>query len=139
LAVFRAITVSYTVLLFDFRWSGVNDGRHAPEALARLITSDDHYKDACERLLTTELLIIDEISMLSAKLLTTLELVSRHVRKSDIVFGGMQVLVSGDFFQLPPVPNVLYGDTGEFAFESLQSMNLLVEPHQSTHSSYRNV
>jgi ATP-dependent DNA helicase PIF1 len=44
--------------------------------------------------------------------------VSRHVRKSDIVFGGMQVLVSGDFFQLPPVPNVLYGDTGEFAFES---------------------
>jgi nucleoside-triphosphatase THEP1 len=52
----------------------------------------------------TELLIIDEVSMLRADLLDAIDAVMRHVRgKSHLSFGGAQVLFIGDLFQLPPV------------------------------------
>lgn len=51
----------------------------------------------------TNVLIIDEISMLSADTLDMVERVVRDVRRNDMPFGGMQVVVVGDFFQLPPI------------------------------------
>jgi hypothetical protein len=52
----------------------------------------------------------------SYKMLEQVEIVCRHARQNDNPFGKMQVIVSGDFFQLPPVPNSLYKDAGDFAF-----------------------
>jgi ATP-dependent DNA helicase PIF1 len=60
----------------------------------------------------TAVLIVDEISMVDSGLFTTLEYVARGVRKSTEPFGGIQLLLCGDFFQLPPVKA-----TG-FSFES---------------------
>lgn len=56
-----------------------------------------------ERIKKTGVLIIDEISMLSAKRLDLVNQVCQHVRKNKEPFGGIQVILSGDFFQLPPV------------------------------------
>ncbi len=51
-----------------------------------------------------ELLIIDEVSMVRADLLDSMDLVLRHVRKNWAQpFGGVQLLFIGDLFQLPPV------------------------------------
>jgi hypothetical protein len=51
-----------------------------------------------------ELLIIDEVSMVRADLLDCIDVVLRHFRrKPNIPFGGVQVLLIGDLFQLPPV------------------------------------
>jgi hypothetical protein len=51
-----------------------------------------------------ELLIIDEVSMVRCDLLDAVDCVMRHVRnKPDAPFGGVQVLLIGDLFQLPPV------------------------------------
>jgi tetrahydromethanopterin S-methyltransferase subunit H len=44
------------------------------------------------------------------------EEICRAVRKSDIVFGGMQIILSGDFLQLGPVPNMAYDDPGQYIF-----------------------
>lgn len=51
----------------------------------------------------TDILIIDEISMLHDYRLDMVDEVCRLVRRKDVPFGGIQVVMSGDFFQLPPV------------------------------------
>ena len=51
-----------------------------------------------------ELLIIDEVSMLRADLLDCIDLILKHVRKRNFYpFGGVQLLLIGDLYQLPPV------------------------------------
>lgn len=51
----------------------------------------------------TDVLIIDEISMLHDYRLDLVDQVTRKVRGKDEPFGGLQVILCGDFFQLPPV------------------------------------
>lgn len=69
-----------------------------------------------EKIGYAKVLIIDEISMLDAK---TLDLVDRVCRKAkfekDIPFGGIQVILVGDFFQLPPVSKT---NQAKFVFKS---------------------
>lgn len=68
---------------------------------------------------TTQVLIIDEVSMLHATFLETLDSVAKHMRRNDEPFGGLQVVFTGDFFQLPPVTKNFGGeDDAVFAFQS---------------------
>jgi ATP-dependent DNA helicase PIF1 len=50
----------------------------------------------------TDVLIIDEISMVHADLLDKVDRIARAARGIDAPFGGIQVIFCGDFFQLPP-------------------------------------
>lgn len=50
-----------------------------------------------------ELLIIDEISMVRCDLLDVIDAILRSVRKNNTPFGGVQLLLIGDLYQLPPV------------------------------------
>ena len=66
-----------------------------------------------------DLLIVDEVSMLSLKLFIILDLIAKRVKqKRDIPFGGMQIIFSGDFYQLPPVGDEEDIDSTKFCFES---------------------
>lgn len=71
-----------------------------------------------DRLKDTAVLIIDEISMLHAKQLNLVSQVLKYVRKNDKAFGGIQVVVAGDFFQLPPIGNKGETNREKFAFMS---------------------
>lgn len=55
------------------------------------------------RVRSTDILVIDEISMLHQSTFEAASAVCKRVRKNDVPFGGMQVVLTGDFFQLPPV------------------------------------
>lgn len=63
--------------------------------------------------LNTKILIIDEISMMHPDMLDFLEYVARKTRESTKPFGGIQLLVTGDFYQLPPVAKKV-----KYCFES---------------------
>jgi ATP-dependent exoDNAse (exonuclease V) alpha subunit len=56
-----------------------------------------------KRLVNTDTLIIDEVSMLHGKRLDMVNEVCQILRGSDMPFGGLQVILVGDLFQLPPV------------------------------------
>jgi ATP-dependent DNA helicase PIF1 len=66
-----------------------------------------------------ELLIVDEVSMMSLKLLKILDKIGRKVKKEYTKpFGGIQVIFSGDFYQLPPVGDENDPETIQFCFET---------------------
>ncbi len=77
-----------------------------------------------KRYLNTEVLIIDEVSMLHASRLDMLDKIAKSLKQSDKPFGGLQVIFCGDFFQLPPVVrdrsvNII----NEYAFNSKAWIN----------------
>lgn len=70
------------------------------------------------RIKETAVLIIDEVSMLHHFRLDTLNAITKHIRKNDKPFGGIQIVLCGDFFQLPPVSKYGEPDT-HFIYRSL--------------------
>jgi len=64
-----------------------------------------------------DILVIDEISMMSKKLFELLDGIGKNLRNNKLPFGGIQLIFSGDFFQLPPVAN--NEEDSLFCFESL--------------------
>ena len=75
----------------------------AQGSLPALITKVQASSAATERWRRARVLVLDEISMLDGRLLDSAEAVARAIRRSSAPFGGLQLLLSGDFFQLPPV------------------------------------
>jgi ATP-dependent DNA helicase PIF1 len=68
-------------------------------------------------------LVIDEVSMLSARTLSMVDAACRAVRRSTAPFGGLQVVLVGDFFQLPPVVKRSFAPEGGYE-EPVVSMTL---------------
>ena len=82
-------------------WAGV--GLAQGEA-KKLHAKVHHDQRASKRWLYTDVLIIDEVSMLGADFIDKLDYIGRGIRSNkDKPFGGIQLILSGDFLQLPPV------------------------------------
>ena len=60
-------------------------------------------KELQKRFNSTKILIIDEVSMLSSNFFDNLNLVCKHMKESSQPFGGIQIILCGDLFQLPPI------------------------------------
>lgn len=81
-------------------WSGIGVKRWLSEEDLDHIVQKEH---VARRIRKTHVLIIDEVSMLSSDTLAMVDAVCREVRRDGRPFGGMQVVLVGDFFQLPPI------------------------------------
>lgn len=80
-------------------WSGIGIADELPPKFADHIS-----KSRREIIEKTDVLIIDEISMLHDYRLDMVDEACRQVKKQpDVPFGGIQLVMSGDFFQLPPI------------------------------------
>jgi len=115
-------------------WSGIG--------ICSLLTAYDidhiaQNERVSRRLRRAKILIIDEVSMLSGGTLSMVDIITREIRDKDEPFGGLTVILVGDFFQLPPVVRreqkpaatlLPQENTSEFAFTSLTwaSLNPLV-------------
>ncbi len=94
-------------------WSGIGIKDTVSKGNLVLLEKNDKL---AKRLRSVRVLIIDEISMLSGKILTGVSEILKHIRKSPEPFGGLQVILSGDFFQLPPVFKIPVPSKDKFAF-----------------------
>ncbi|XP_060065940.1 LOW QUALITY PROTEIN: uncharacterized protein LOC132546245 [Ylistrum balloti] len=98
------------------KWADIEDGRHSNEEIIHPVDTDERFERAKNNIQTVDVLIIDEVSMISARILDQVQLLCKHVRQSTKIFGNIQVVLVGDFYQLPPVSNELYGDPGNYCF-----------------------
>ncbi len=83
-------------------WAGIGKANLPAEEIAKFINSGPGTKIR-RQIKKAKLLAIDEISMISAAVFNLLNNVFKLVRQKDLPFGGIQLVVLGDFFQLPPV------------------------------------
>jgi len=117
-------------------WAGVGLARESPSELAGSI---ERNRKAKRRWIDTQLLIVDEVSMMTPDFLEKLDLIARRVRRNpDAKFGGLQIVFAGDFCQLPPVatPPVTQAvatppvtQTPTFVFESRVWATLIEQTH----------
>lgn len=86
------------VTIHSRSWIGIKDNLtdHDIDLIAQ---KEPVYKNISK----AKVLIIDEISMLSANMLDNVDRVCKSIRRDRRPFGGLQVVLCGDFFQLPPV------------------------------------
>lgn len=83
-------------------WAGIGNCSLPMEKIVEFINSGKGTKIR-RQIKKAKLLAIDEISMISAQTFNLLDQVFQRVRESDQAFGGIQIMVLGDFFQLPPI------------------------------------
>lgn len=100
------------VTINKFSGIGIGQGRESD-----LIGRVKRNPESRERWKRTKVLIVDEISMLDGAFLDKLEVVARNIRNINKPFGGIQLVLTGDFFQLPPVEK-RDGPQVKFCFES---------------------
>ena len=114
-------------------WAGIGLARDDAEGLAESVRKN---KRAQRRWLDTQLLIIDEVSMMTPDLFAKLDIVGRRIRKrSTDPFGGIQIVFAGDFCQLPPVirgPSGENPDAATFIFETPLWSTMIHEIHELT-------
>ena len=95
-------------------WAGIGiKDSLSPYEMDELLQKEYLHK----RFKKTDVLILEEISMMHSYRLDMVDKVLRKVRQIEEPFGGIQVILSGDFFQLPPI-NRDSAEVKDFAFES---------------------
>ena len=94
-------------------FAGIGLGKEAVPELVKKIKRNQKAKN---RWLRTKVLIVDEISMVDGELFDKLEAIARAIRNNGRPFGGLQLIITGDFFQLPPVPD--FGKVSKFSFDA---------------------
>lgn len=97
-------------------WSGIGIGSGSIDSIIKKIIINIYKKKIWTKI---NILIIDEVSMMSQKLFEILDKVGRATRQSTKPFGGIQVIFLGDFYQLPPIGDKDEPDTTKYCFESL--------------------
>jgi ATP-dependent DNA helicase PIF1 len=102
-------------------WAGIGQGTGPVDTIIQRVLDSSHRK---KNWTNTDILVVDEVSMMSLKLFELLDKIGKKARARKsfgsglLPFGGIQVIFSGDFFQLPPVGDAEEPETSQFCFES---------------------
>ncbi|KAH0590267.1 hypothetical protein H2248_012563 [Termitomyces sp. 'cryptogamus'] len=84
-------------------WAGIGLGDQPAKRYIGKFFGNEQSRKILDRWKNVDTLIIDEVSMIDGSLFDKLEHIAREVRYNDHPFGGIQLVLSGDFCQLPPV------------------------------------
>jgi len=99
------------------RFAGIGLANKPIEDIVEELFTKKRYK--LKKWYQIKCLIIDEVSMMSLKILLILDIITRKIyNKPNIPFGGLQVIFSGDFYQLPPIKSLKEEQSAsQFCFE----------------------
>jgi ATP-dependent DNA helicase PIF1 len=111
-------------------WAGIGLGK---EPVPLLVANVRKSRKALLRWHETDILVIDEVSMMTPDLFEKLDEVARKIRRNPHTpFGGIQMILSGDFYQLPPVVRVEETQDTKFVFESPLWKDMRLQTHELT-------
>jgi ATP-dependent DNA helicase PIF1 len=128
-----AMTGCATVLLQNLKaktlhsWSGIRLAKGSYETILNDCVM--HNKTAVKNWKSVDILIIDEVSMMSMKIFELLLFISQKIRKTSAL-KGIQVIFLGDFYQLPPVGDPTDPTSNRFCFES-EYWSVLFPPYRT--------
>lgn len=126
-------------------WSGIGIGNGTPGSIVNKIRNSPYYRSNWQ---TTKVLIIDEVSMMSQKMFDLLDFIGKSILRNSKPFGGIQVIFSGDFFQIAPVcPDKDDLPGANFCFESenwletfpIRNHVVLTQIFRQTDENYRKI
>ena len=116
-------------------WSGIKLCKGDNDTIVNSIISNPYLLKSWRKIRT---LIIDEVSMMSCKMFDVLVSIARSSRGNNNSFGGIQLILLGDYLQLPPIPDLSDIETSKFAFESKEWYNVISpENHIELKTIYR--
>ena len=113
-----------------YSWAGIGLGR---DPVPLLVANARKSRKAAYNWKSTDILVIDEVSMMTPDLFEKLDQVGRKMRKNEHTpFGGLQIVLVGDFFQLPPITHD--GEPLSFVFESPLWKDMRLQTYELTES-----
>lgn len=110
-------------------WAGIGVMKRSNKELVRSIMKTQYKKKRWKKV---DILIIDEVSMMSCELFNLLDSIAKSVRKCTAPFGGIQVILSGDFHQLAPMGNDKYCFESALWNENMETQVELSKIHRQT-------
>jgi len=120
-------------------WSGIGIKDTLSDSDIDLLVQKEHLFKRYEK---TKVLIIDEVSMMHPEMFDALDRLARAMKMNEKPFGGMQIVLSGDFFQLPPITKgggSIYVDSSK-AWKSMDiRVCYLEEQHRQQGGSLENI
>ncbi len=122
-------------------WTGMGINDSLSKTDLEELKTRKYLRDRFER---TNVLIIDEVSMLHHFRLDLIDEICRYMKNNDQPFGGIQIVLCGDFFQLPPVsrfgePTVCFAYEAKIWTEANFKICYLEEQHRQTDSAFLKV
>jgi len=94
-------------------WAGIGIEQEMNDSSINKLAKN---KEFSKKIRKTKVLIIDEISMFDARRLDLVDRICKVIREPFMPFGGIQIVLCGDFFQLPPIER---NQESPFAYKSM--------------------
>jgi hypothetical protein len=107
-------------------WSGVGIKTKLEKSNLNKIASSSYI---AKRVRRAKVLIIDEVSMLAPQTLSMIDAICREITQSSEPFGGIQIVLVGDFFQLPPIVKTDVANDSQIMFIEEPSARFAYDSH----------
>ena len=117
-------------------WAGIGLCKNSIESIIKKVMSS---KFRIHNWLNTDILIIDEISMMSDKMFELLDALGKKILNNKKPFGGIQIILSGDFFQLPPVSETKFCFECNSFLTSFNSIYSLTQIYRQSENVYKKI
>ena len=120
-------------------WSGIGLAKEDHNEIIEKVATNRYKKKYWS---TTDILVVDEVSMLSKSVFELLDKIGRRIKKdgSTLPFGGIQLIFVGDFYQLPPISEDFCFESSEWSKSfSCQNTIILKKVFRQTNDIYINI